>query len=339
MRTPNLQIWALFLHKVSTETVTSLINSVNFKQNTFLKRMNRERMRLSVFVLVVLQFMASDYAKAESNNVILTRAFADDDYGFYQQEVLEAVMSATPEYGDAQISLHPQPMSQSRQVVSLLKGDAHIMWSVTNAEREKLLTPIKLPLLKGLAGYRVLVIAKDAQHNFPHAISTDELKTRTLVQGNDWPDLHVLQSNGFNAAGEEWSLWFTSMYTMVEKGIVDGFPRNVIEVNGDLIRHADKPVTIDKNHLLIYPNYEYFFVHPDNSALAKRIRVGLSRLIENGTLEALFNQFESHKLALTLADDPHRARHFLQNHSLPYLLDYARWDLEKEKAMKALLGE
>ncbi|RUP81310.1 hypothetical protein C7Y69_09170 [Alteromonas sp. KS69] len=296
-------------------------------------------MRLSALVLVVLQFVASTHVKAEFNDVTLTQAFADDNYGLYQQKVLEAVFSATPEYGEIQISLHPQPMSQSRQVVTLLKGDAHVMWSVTNAEREKLLTPIKFPLLKGLAGYRVLVIAKNAQHNFQQTLTTDELKTRTLVQGNDWPDLHVLKSNGFNAEGEEWSLWFTSMYTMVEKGIVDGFPRNVTEANRDLIRHADKAVTIDKNHLFIYPNYEYFFVHPDNSALAKRIRVGLSRLIENGTLEALFNQFESHKLALTLADDPHRARHLLQNHSLPYVLDYARWDLEKAKAIKALLSE
>ncbi|AEF04454.1 transporter substrate-binding domain-containing protein [Alteromonas naphthalenivorans] len=296
-------------------------------------------MRLSAVFLVVVQLLASVYAKAESGNVTLTRAFADDDYGFYQQKVLEAVLSATPEYGNTQISLHPHPMPQSRQVVSLLKGDADVMWSVTNAEREKLLTPIKLPLLKGLAGYRILVIADDAQHNFEPTLTTDELKTRTLVQGNDWPDLHVLKSNGFNAEGEEWSLWFTSMYIMVEKGMVDGFPRNVIEVSGDLARHADKPITIDKNHLLVYPNYEYFFVRPDDDALAKRIRVGLSRLIENGKLEAIFNHFQTHKLALTLADDPHRTRHTLQNHFLPYVLDYARWDLEKEKAIKALTSE
>ena len=296
-------------------------------------------MRLSAFILVVLQLMVSAYAKSESKNVILTRAFADDDYGFYQQKVLEAVLLATPEFGDTQISLHPQPMSQSRQIVSLLKRDSDVLWTATDANREALLTPIKLPLLKGFAGYRVLVIAKDAQHYFTRTLTTDALKTRTLVQGNDWPDLHVLTSNGFNAAGEEWSLWFTSMYTMVEKGIVDGFPRSVIEVNRDLTRHKDKPITIDKNHLLIYPNYEYFFVHPDNNALAKRIRIGLSRLIENGTLEALFNQFESHKLALTLAGDPHRTRHVLKNHALPYELEYARWDLEKDKAIEALLEQ
>lgn len=51
--------------------------------------------------------------------------------------------------------------------------------------------------------------------------ATEVLKKVTMVQGADWPDLDVLKANGYNVSGEDWSLWFHSMYSMVDKGLVD----------------------------------------------------------------------------------------------------------------------
>jgi len=273
---------------------------------------------------------------AEQNTLVFTRAFADNDYGHFQVNVLKAVIEITPEYGETLVVPHPYPMPQGRQVVSLLKGEADVMWSVTSSEREAALIPIRLPLMKGFAGYRALVIKQGAQVNFPRHLSTEELKQRTFVQGNDWPDLHVLQANGFNAAGEDWSLWFSSMFTMVEKGIVDAFPRNIIEVNPDLTRHASKHIVLEKHHLLFYPNYEFFFVRPGAVELSDRIHLGLSRLIENGRLETLFSQFDRHKMGALILNDENRVTHHLENKTIPYELDYARWDLEQDKAIIAL---
>ena len=280
------------------------------------------------------------FSKAnETDEIIYTRAFADSDYGHYHVAVLQAALNATSEFGTTSIAPHPHPMSQSRQLVSLINGDADIMWSVTNLTREQKLIPIKLPLLKGYAGHRVLVVSPARQPDFHHQLDINKLKSMTLVQGVDWPDLEILEHNGFTVSGEDWSLWFQSMYSMVEKNLVDGFPRNVIEVHRDLARHSDKVIALEKNHILQYPSYEYFFVSPQNAALANRLRVGLIRLLENGELSALFEAQEGHKEAASIVESPSRTTHALKNPSIPYTLDYAQWDKHASSAIKALLKE
>ena len=270
-----------------------------------------------------------------ADELVYARAFADGNYGSYHVAVLNAALEATQEYGEAVLVPHPHPMSQSRQQVSVLKGDADIMWSVTNNDREQRLLPIKLPLLKGYSGYRVLVINPAEQDKFIHQ-ATEVLKKVTMVQGADWPDLDVLKANGYNVSGEDWSLWFHSMYSMVDKGLVDAFPRNIIEAHRDLARHTDKAITLEKHHLLLYPNYEYFFVKPGNVDLADRIRVGLIRLLKSGELETIFNQFDTHHKAQRIADGQTRKRHKLTNPSLNYTLPYARWDKQTKLAINAL---
>lgn len=292
-------------------------------------------MKMSRFVASMMMLHTLLMASVNAEELVYTRAFADDDYGSYHVAVLNAVFAATPEYGDVALIPHPHPMSQSRQLVTLLKGDADVMWSVTNSNREQRLLPIKLPLLKGYSGYRVLVINPSEQASFAQQTG-EALKQSTMVQGADWPDLNVLKANGYNVSGEDWSLWFHSMYSMVDKGLVDAFPRNIIEVHRDLTRHSEKAITLEKHHLLFYPNYEYFFVKPDNIALANRLRVGLIRVLESGELETIFNRFDAHRKAQRIADGKMRKVHMLTNPSIDYTLPYARWDKHTDLAINTL---
>lgn len=275
----------------------------------------------------------------EADEIVYTRAFSDNDYGHYHIAVLQAALDITAEYGTTALTPHPHPMSQSRQMVSLHKGEADVMWSVTNRTREQNLIPIRFPLLKGYAGYRVLIIAPQKQRDLPPTLSDSQLKALSFVQGMDWPDLDVLKSNGYNAYGEDWSVWFSTMYSMVEKHLVDGFPRNIIEVHRDLARHSDKAIVLEQNHLLIYPNYEFFFVSPKKPNLAKRLRTGLIRLLESGQLNRFFNEFSWHQAANQLVDAGNREVHYLDNPSIPYMLDYARWDKYPQSAIEALKYE
>ena len=291
---------------------------------------------LIFFVFISYSLCFIPVTSAEVSPIVFTRAFADSDYGSYETDVLNAIIDITPEYGQTSLIPHHHPMPQSRQVLSLIKGDADVMWSVTSKQRESALIPIRLPLVKGFAGYRALVIQKGHQNKFPKHLDSQSLKQRSFVQGNDWPDLPILKFNGFNVHGENWSLWFSSMFTMVEKNIIDAFPRNITEISSDMMRHKERQIAIEKYHLLYYPNYEYFFIRPDNQQLANRMRIGLTRLLKNGTLEKLFNQHKSHAVAMTFINDPNRTVHHLTNPLLPYTLDYARWDLHTELAMSAL---
>lgn len=296
-------------------------------------------MKMSRIVASLMMLHTLLAASVNAKELVYTRAFADDDYGNYHVAVLNAVFKATKEYGDITLVPHPQPMTQSRQMLSLLKGEADVMWSVTNQAREQKLIPIKLPLLKGFAGFRVLVINPSRQSELTEDADSRTLKNLTMVQGTDWPDMDVLTANGYRVEGEDWSSWFGSMYSMVSRNLVDAFPRNIIEVHRDLERHKDKHVSLEQFHLLKYPNYEYFFVSPDNPALANRLRLGLIRILDDGELERIFDSFEGHRKAEILADAESRKIHELGNPTIPYKLDYARWDKYKDLAIRALEKE
>ncbi len=289
-------------------------------------------------IVGLVGILLSSLVSAEEVNIVYTRAFAGEAYGYYHVEVLKAAMKATREMGAVNVEPHSHPMPQARQLLTLLKGEGDIMWSATNDEREALLIPIRLPLLQGLAGYRVFVIAKDNQPTFPASMSALQLKQKVAVQGIDWPDLAVLQRNGYAVNGADWSEWFTSMFNMVQRGVVDYFPRNVIEVSNDLARHKDKSVILEQNHMLHYANYEYFFVRPDKPELVARLKEGLRRILLNGELETLFLKYPLHKHALALANSPSRQTHELANPELSYHLADPMWMKDPAPSIAVLMA-
>lgn len=263
--------------------------------------------------------------RATANEVVYTRAFTGADYDYYHAQVLRSAIAITADYGETVVRPHPHPMPQARQILMLSKGSADVMWSATTNEREKKLLPVRLPLLQGLAGYRVFIIQKDNQDAFPKDMTLDMLREKTAVQGIDWPDLVVMQKNGFNVNGANWSQWFASMYNSIQRGVVDYFPRNVIEVSRDLNRHKDKKIELEQYHLLRYPNYEYFFVSPSRPELVERLEVGLIRLLESGELAKLFMQHQNHQRAMKLIADKERVVFDIENPSLSYRFDDTLW--------------
>ncbi|QJR80262.1 transporter substrate-binding domain-containing protein [Alteromonas pelagimontana] len=275
-------------------------------------------------------------SQADTQKIVYTQGFDNEYYGSYQAAVLHAVLGATADFGAAEAVVHPQPMTQARQILTLLNGEADVMWCVTSDEREKHLIPVRFPLIKGLAGKRVLIIKADKQKNFPSTLTLQELKRKTAVQGIGWPDLDVLSANGFTVTAADWSRWSTAMFIAVEKDMVDYFPRNVIEVFNDLELHNNKQVTLEKYHILSYPNYEYFFVSPHKPELVKRVKTGLARLVTNGELEKLFNQHKNHAQALKLVADPKRVTFKIINPHLSYELPHSDW-LEDPDAVVAEL--
>ena len=150
----------------------------------------------SFLFLLALVFSPAGFANNAPEKVIFTRAFADDGYGYYHAQILRRILELTPEFGAAEAEPHPQPMPQARQIIKLQAGEAHIMWSATSAERENQLLTVRFPLLQGLAGYRVLVIHKFKQGNYPVNVTESTLQSYLGVQGADWPDLTILKHNG-----------------------------------------------------------------------------------------------------------------------------------------------
>ncbi|HEU4670067.1 MAG TPA: hypothetical protein VFR91_05145 [Dyella sp.] len=182
----------------------------------------------------------------------------------------------------------PVPMQQARVLRQLARGEGlDIAWSVTTRERERDLLPIRIPIDRGLIGWRVLLIRKDEQDRMHPVHTLSGLAALWGGQGHDWPDLDVLRANGLKVLP---SPTYEGLFAMLQKGRIDYFPRAVAEVGPEMATHAYMGLTIEDHLLLHYPSALYFFVNPANHRLADAVRLGLERAIADGSMDALFRR-------------------------------------------------
>ncbi len=202
----------------------------------------------------------------------------------YFIRLLDLVLSKTD--GPYRLEASPMQMQQGRALAQLKKNDGlDIVWTMTSQSREQELLPIRIPLLKGMIGTRLLLINQDDQARFDAITTDDQLKAFNAGQGHDWPDTQVLKSNGYTVSG---SASYDALFRMLARHRIDYFPRSVEEIWAEAEQHADKGLVVEKSIVIHYPAAIYFFVNKDRHALAQRIEEGLRKALADGSFDALF---------------------------------------------------
>lgn len=209
-----------------------------------------------------------------------------DARGSYPIALLHLALEKS--YTKYQLVPSGQVMSQHRTLRQLeVSQGLDVVWTMTSPEREQELRPVRIPIDRGLIGWRLLLIHKDNQHKFVDELTEKQLKTSLSVQGSDWPDYPILRANHFRVLG---SGDFEGMFKMLNAKRIDYFPRSLTEVWPELQQRSDMSLMVSPKWVLYYPAALYFFVHKDNQALANAIEVGLWRAIEDGSMQQLFLQ-------------------------------------------------
>ncbi len=204
-----------------------------------------------------------------------------------QQYPLQVLREALAASGQSyQLQPSGQDMVQSRVLKEIAAGHVDVYWSMTSKDREAQLLPIRIPLDKGLNGWRLLLLKSGGQTHLRDMTSLSHLKKLTFLQGHDWPDTAILQHNGLRVLT---SAHPSQLYDMLKKQRAEVFPRAVFEAYFDAARDP-QALVVDRSLVLVYPSAVYFFVRRDNQALAGAIETGLRRLIANGRFEQLFMQ-------------------------------------------------
>ncbi|WP_205310735.1 substrate-binding periplasmic protein [Rheinheimera maricola] len=220
-------------------------------------------------------------------------AHVEDPRSVYPLALLELALAQSKRQYQLQSS--PQRMSKSRSLAFLKdKTELDVVWTMTSIERELDFRAIRVPIFKGLSGYRVMLIRSDQQALFSVDTPVVQIKRRLYAQGHDWIDAKVLQLNGLSVIG---AAGYDNLFSMLEKGRVDAVPRNALEIADEASLLAARNIVIEKNWVIYYPTASYFFVNSDNKQLAQDIEQGLQRIIADGTFEQLFNQFFAGHLA------------------------------------------
>lgn len=192
--------------------------------------------------------------------------------------------------------------SQGKSLTRLKDNrEINIVWSMTDIQREKDLLPIRLPIYKGLVGWRLFLIREDMQDRFTYIQNLQQLQKLTPIQGSDWPDTKILQASGFDVVTNN---DYLALFNMVSDAQGDFFPRSILEIWGDLAAVQTKNKLMVQSSLGIqYPAAMYFFVNRKNRPLAHLIETGFEKAIKNGKFDELFNSTYKHVLEQTTPEN------------------------------------
>jgi len=269
-------------------------------------------MPLSVLILCISCVFSSTIATAETDNAAtsactvirpsvehpgnvnclhVVTATANDGYFSKQEQYFLALIDLALEKSRVPHQVHTitlAPHTETRSLNNLLKGTYDIYWLNTTSKLEQQLQPIRIPLFKGLIGWKLLLIRKDDEALFTNIDTLSQLQPYRVLHGYDWADTPLLISNGFKVIT---STEFRNISRMLARRRGDIFPRSVIEIWGQLEAVKGLNLAVEKNLVLQFPAAYYFFVHPDNVRLHQAIEAGLEKSLQDGSFTRLFMSF------------------------------------------------
>jgi hypothetical protein len=252
-------------------------------------------LRRCLMLLVIFTLVTG----ANAANLVVRHVQPESDKDQRHQyfiELLELALSKTEaSHGSYTTQTCAVRMMQDRALQQVQrKRCIDIVWTMTSLERESKLLAVRIPLLKGLLGQRVLMIRREDLRRFKDIQQLNELGQMRAGQGMGWPDIEILEYNRLPVIeGKS----YEGLFGMLQRGRFDYFPRGISEIDAELKQHQREGFVAEPRILLSYPAPIYYFVNPENTVLAERLEQGLRLAIDDGSFDALFRKFNYHKLA------------------------------------------
>ena len=249
---------------------------------------------------------------AQAQQVVRTTHVASD-IDRYNIKILELALARVDTRYKIQVGVN-DGSTQARYIEDVNAGKLDLMWAATDENFEKVLLPVRIPLLKGLLGHRIFLIHKKDQYKFDQVNTLEDLKRLKLGQGTTWADTKILESNGLNVVKTN---KYESLLYMLDGGRFDAFPRGIQEPWGEVNKIPGLELAVEKRIMLVYKMPFYFFVARDNRKLARDLEEGLNSIIADGTFDQVFFADPSIRKAVELADLKNRKVFYLDNPNLP----------------------
>lgn len=229
-------------------------------------------------------------------------AFADDveiivrDPAYYhaghRRFIEETLVMALDKVGvTAHLVYAKTDFSRKRMLQELIKGEnlQVVSHAPTAGWEEKLIT-IRIPLHKGLQGYRLFAINKKDADTLAAVETLEQLKQLPTGSGLQWASTEALQTSGFRVITAE---GLGSLYEMLRLGRIVTFGRGVFEIFNEIgdYDRGRGDLVVEQTLCLFVPLPVYFFVSPQYPELARQIENGLKLMIADGTFEAHFRKY------------------------------------------------
>lgn len=247
----------------------------------------------------------------------------------YADKLLQLALELSkPHYGPYEILQQSIERVAGRQILELENGqDLSVAVSMPLSDWLEKSTLVPIPIMKGLASYRMFFTLQRNKAMIDKIQSIQDLKLYVIGQGRGWSTARILEQNHFKVM---YATKYDSLFPMLEADRFQLLMRGIYEVGPEL--SALKPTIPD---ILIADNFAvytylpmYFFVTKQQPKLATRILHGLNEAFKTGKLDTLFNQYfiqqvtqlnNKNRKVFTLENTNIGPSYFKQDR--PYLLD------------------
>lgn len=253
-------------------------------------------MVISVYAESAQQKIASKPGRSEPVTIVHSGEHSDNDYSL---ELLRLALERAGGHYQLQALGYWPPRGRDFAMMESQSG-IDVMWGNARQDREDRFLTIRIPIFKGLIGWRIPLVHETKKEMFGNITDVSALRFYRPGQYFSWTDTRILKHNGidvFEANNRP------GLMSMLVNHKFDYFPRAAIEIMHEYEQHKHLGVMIDPHILIIYPTAFYFYVHKENLPLAENITRGLETIIENGEMDKLFfNHFGDELKALSIAE-------------------------------------
>lgn len=210
----------------------------------------------------------------------------------YEREVLEAILKVTSEKNGPYTIQENQteyPGNEEAQVFSKKNHDLFVTIAGNQKFKEDDMIVISKPLAKNLLGYRIPIIRIEDSLKLNKKTKA-ELQKLTHGIPETWSDATIFRDNGFKVS-EEGN--FEDIFDRLKSDNFDYTTFGANEVQSIFKNRAlkNKELLIEDDNIFFYAFPLVFYVHPNQSELAKRIGKGLTEIENNGALDSIFNAY------------------------------------------------
>lgn len=208
----------------------------------------------------------------------------DNDIDQVSYDMLRLALDHAP--GAFVLQTWPPRVERSRALFELARGEhLDVAWAVTNREREAALLPVRIPLDRGLSGWRICLVRRADVDRFAEVDQLADLARFRAGLGFDWAETAVLRANGLPVVTGSNT---DSLPAMLAGGRFDYYPRPLRQAWTDMQKYARLDLEVEPHIVLRFPSALYLFVNKANTTLAALLRQGLRKAIDDGAFEKLF---------------------------------------------------
>jgi hypothetical protein len=256
--------------------------------------MRRSALHFCLFAVAILGLCGKVFAGTETNVYaskilrVIDPDVSRDIKNRYGRELLRlALAKSGATYRIKTTDDKSPPEARLFQDMANNLSEIDVYWAQTSNEREAMTIPIRIPIDKGLIGWRIAFVKSSNLLLLSKVKTLDDLAKFRAGQGALWPDVEIMQAAGLPVVTGQ----YRSLLGMLVQDRFDYFPRSIIEIRAEQRLNSELDVEVDSYIALHYPTAMYFFVQPGRKQLAEDIRVGLERCIADGSFDDLFSEY------------------------------------------------